>query len=662
MKSNAKLLLVLSDTKALDLRDTLVKLGYTNLEHIASNDQALEYIRKYFPDLVLVEIHAESGVGGIEFGQKIYTQYDIPVVYISDRSSQTTIRRSRGTTPFGYLFDPIDESKILATIEVAITRHALERELQGNKQWLNGIVNGISDGLIAVDMDETIRLFNPVAEELTEEISFNCVGKNLKDVLKVYYANTDERVTFSHILTFFQNQNFRTEFEASLIRKNGSRLPIEISISPIKNEKEHTQTGIILLLRDITDRKRALEEISRHARWSESMRRAAKQLSSSLDVKTVLDMVCEISNQIVNTNATVAFILSADQKYLKYATHVLDRKTILETDPKDFLLPVPLIENFISLAEPLLFIENFEELHIPEIPFWDDIKKKNIRSVVIVGMYQKESLIGVLIAQTLDEVRTFTEAELEFLRGLTDQASIAVSNAILFEQVVAGRERQQALTRRLVSLQEDERRNLAQDLHDQIGQMLTGLQFSLSGLLPQAPHEQKEKIASIQKSVSNLISQTRELSLNLRPSMLDDTGLVLTLIWHFDRYTSQTDIQVDFQHFNILQKRFSSEIETTVFRIIQESLTNVARYAETDSVNIRLEYEEEVIKLDIIDHGKGFDLEVLNTKSHMGINGMRERAYSVGGLLDINSSLGNGTHIHAAIPLSGIIERRHHER
>jgi signal transduction histidine kinase len=218
------------------------------------------------------------------------------------------------------------------------------------------------------------------------------------------------------------------------------------------------------------------------------------------------------------------------------------------------------------------------------------------------------------------------------------------------------------LTRRLVDVQEDERRNLARELHDQIGQMLTGLQFSLSALLPQATDAQKEKIASIQKMVSNLIAQTREISINLRPSMLDDTGLILTLIWHFDRFTSQTDIEVKFKHYNILDKRFKPEVETAIYRIVQEALTNVARHAKTDVVEVTIKLEGQLITVEISDQGQGFDLDQVDLSSHMGLNSMRERAYVVGGLMDIQTAPGSGTSIHAEIPLSGKVERRQHER
>jgi signal transduction histidine kinase len=327
-----------------------------------------------------------------------------------------------------------------------------------------------------------------------------------------------------------------------------------------------------------------------------------------------------------------------------------------------FNIPIDLITKILSQSKPIVAIKDIQTLDMPGIPYLNKIKEMDVRSLAISGMYHNNILTGILVAQMHGTIRDFTQEDLELLRGLTDHASIAVGNAILFEQVMASRARQQALTRRLVDVQEDERRSLARELHDQIGQMMTGLQFSLSALLPQASSEQKTKIAEIQKLVSDLIAQTREISINLRPSMLDDTGLILTLLWHFNRYTSQTDIQVNFKHFDLIDKRFRTEIETNIFRIIQEALTNVARYAKTDLVDVLLKFEEQIITLEISDQGQGFDLDSVDTSSHMGLNSMRDRAYSVGGLMDIQTAPGRGTHIHVVIPLSGKVERRQHER
>ena len=662
---NAKLLLALNEKKARNLYTSLFNFGYKVFDLVADNNEVLEILVETRPDLVLVGIHNDKGIGGIQFGQQIYSQYDIPVIYVSDQSSQDTIQRSGGTTPFGYLFDLMDEKEVVATIEVALARHSMERKLRESKQWLNTIVDCISEGLVVIDLEERIRLINPVAAHLTGKTGFDFIGKPLDDFLSLMYPNSNERVTFSHTLAFFQNQNFRTGFEAVLLRNDGTQIPVEIFISALSDK--NVQVGMVLTFRDISERKRTLLEIRQHAMQSAAMLRAAKRLNSRLDVKTVLNTVCEICNNTIKTTATSAFLYDASREALVSTAIVVNNDINEYTfDTKNFQarfeVPIALILSILSQSQPVVAIGDFQALDTSDIPYLNKIYELDVRSLAVAGMYQNNALSGILVAQMHGTMRDFTEEELELLRGLADQASIAVGNATLFEQIIASRERQQALTRRLVELQESERRGLARELHDQIGQMLTVLQFSLSTLNHGANDEQKNEIVKAQNMVRDLIAQTREISINLRPSMLDDTGLVLTLIWYFDRYTAQTNIKVAFRHNNILEKRFNAEIETAVFRIIQEALTNVARHAKTDSVSVMLQLSGDKIKIEIVDQGRGFEPGEVDTTSHMGLGSMQERAYAVGGLLEINSAPSIGTRIHAVIPLVGIVERRQRER
>jgi PAS domain S-box-containing protein len=662
---DASLLLVLDDPLAKELQDTLKGLGYQIADCVSTGQQALESIARLRPDLALVGIHLSGELGGIVIGKQLYDQHDLPVIYISDQSGQATIRRSRGTAPFGYLFSPSDEKQILATIEVALARHSMEKKVRESEQWLSTILHSISDGVIALDMEERIRFINPIAEELIRKKRLAVIDKPLDEVLTLVYANSEEHVSISHVIAFFQNQTLRTGFEALLLRKDGTRVPVEIFISPLTDKD--VQVGMVLAFQDITDRKRTLEEIRLYAMRSAALLRAAEQLNARLDVKAVLSMVCEICNNTLNTTATSAFLHDPAQNAFISITIAVNNavshyKFDKQTFSKRYEIPVELISNVLSQSKPVVAIKDIQGLDLPGIPYLSKIRDMDVRSLAISGMYQNNALTGILVAQMHDTIREFTQEDLDLLRGLTDQATIAVGNATLFEQVVASRSRQQALTRRLVDVQEDERRNLARELHDQIGQMLTGLQFSLSALLPQAPSEQKEKITNIQKMVSNLIAQTREISINLRPSMLDDTGLILTLIWHFDRYTSQTDIEVNFQHYNVLDKRFKPEIETAIYRIVQEALTNVARHAGTNSVEVMIKLEEQMITVEISDQGQGFELSSVDSTSHMGLNSMRERAYVVGGLMDIQTAPGKGTRVQVVIPLSGKVERRQYER
>jgi signal transduction histidine kinase len=135
-----------------------------------------------------------------------------------------------------------------------------------------------------------------------------------------------------------------------------------------------------------------------------------------------------------------------------------------------------------------------------------------------------------------------------------------------------------------------------------------------------------------------------------------------TLLWHIDRYTSQTGIRVNFEYAE-LPKRLPLEIETAAYRIIQEALTNVARYAQVKEVFVGLVAQDKTLWVEVLDNGKGFDLAGESDRPTSGLSGMRERAGLVGGYLVVESFLNQGTQIVAALPLGGQpLERRKYDR
>ena len=219
------------------------------------------------------------------------------------------------------------------------------------------------------------------------------------------------------------------------------------------------------------------------------------------------------------------------------------------------------------------------------------------------------------------------------------------------------------LSRQLVEVQEAERRHLASELHDQVGQMLTGLQFSLEMCKALPDQEVKSHLATSQEIVKEIIAQVRELSLNLRPSLLDDMGLHECLEWHIERYSKQTGIRVQLTEDGLVEKRFPSDIEITVFRIIQEALTNIARHARTQEACVDVHVNGEDIYFTIQDQGQGFDPESVEAEyESTGLGGMRERVNLIGGQFEIRSAPGIGTLINVRIPTQRYVERRKNGR
>jgi PAS domain S-box-containing protein len=218
-------------------------------------------------------------------------------------------------------------------------------------------------------------------------------------------------------------------------------------------------------------------------------------------------------------------------------------------------------------------------------------------------------------------------------------------------------ERLKLLSRRLMEVQEQERRNIALELHDEIGQVLTGLKLTLEVGSRVPPGEVNNSLEKARTLVNELMARVRKLSLDLRPAMLDDLGLLPTLLWHIENYTAQTHVSVSFKHSGLEKQRFSPEVETGAYRLVQEALTNVARHANVDSATVRVWADQHVLSIKVEDCGQGFDLELLSARETSGLAGMRERTTLLGGQLRIDSRIGGGTRLLAELSIDEPAEK-----
>jgi PAS domain S-box-containing protein len=218
------------------------------------------------------------------------------------------------------------------------------------------------------------------------------------------------------------------------------------------------------------------------------------------------------------------------------------------------------------------------------------------------------------------------------------------------EELRLSRNQLQDLSRRLVELHETEQRAIGRELHDQIGQMLTALKIILV-VLPDLPADQvTRKMEQARELVDELLARVSQLTLDLRPPMLDDLGLMPALGWHIRNVRDQTGISVDFNHRGLEGRRFDPEVETTAYRIVQEALTNAARHSRANRASIRVYAGAGQLEIRIEDEGQGFDPELALAKNR-GLRGMRERAKLLGGTLDVDSEIGRGARIRLVLPL-----------
>lgn len=216
----------------------------------------------------------------------------------------------------------------------------------------------------------------------------------------------------------------------------------------------------------------------------------------------------------------------------------------------------------------------------------------------------------------------------------------------------------QALSMRLLRVQEEERRTISRELHDHLGQLLTGLRFQLEAAHKAAPAALQGVLQESLGASDEILRFLREMTQQLRPRVLDDLGLAPALEWHANLFQRQTGITVALD-VSLPPGRLPGDLETTVFRVVQEALTNVARHAGTTAANVTLTTNGNQLIVEITDRGRGFDVDAVHARrDSLGLTGLCERVILAGGRSEIFSRVGQGTRIHAEFPLDPLPDDR----
>jgi signal transduction histidine kinase len=230
------------------------------------------------------------------------------------------------------------------------------------------------------------------------------------------------------------------------------------------------------------------------------------------------------------------------------------------------------------------------------------------------------------------------------------------------EQARAERDRLRAkLLDNVISAQEEERKRIARELHDETGQALTSLLIGLRTLEERCPSQEvKDQAEELRSVTTETLESVHNLALELRPSVLDDLGLVAAVERYVAEFAQRYSLQVDMATHGMQSRRFAPSMETALYRIVQEGLTNVARHAQARTVSLLLECRANWMRVILEDDGRGFDLEsVLHSTRRLGLYGMQERVEILGGTLAIESRPGAGTSIFVEVPLQqeAVLER-----
>ncbi|MBX7185750.1 MAG: PAS domain S-box protein [Vicinamibacteria bacterium] len=263
-------------------------------------------------------------------------------------------------------------------------------------------------------------------------------------------------------------------------------------------------------------------------------------------------------------------------------------------------------------------------------------------------------IIGAVTAAAA-KPRRFSNDDLEIIRLVADRAGPAIERARLVNEAQEAQERLAALSRRLLSAHEDERRRVAGELHDELGQILTAVKINLESLALSDPAAAALRLADATRSVDHAMHRVRDIALDLRPSVLDDLGLPPALRWYVDRFARAAKVEARVAIDAVPE--LDPQIETACFRVAQEALTNVARHAQAKQVRLNLSLVPDGLELSVVDDGIGFDVTEGRLKAargaSMGLLGMEERVSLAGGRFEVTATKGGGTRVRALFPVQG---------
>lgn len=269
------------------------------------------------------------------------------------------------------------------------------------------------------------------------------------------------------------------------------------------------------------------------------------------------------------------------------------------------------------------------------------------------------SVAGALVLGLLPEMTLLRRRDLELLETIASQLTIAIENATRYGESQARETLRGELLHQIVSAQERERQRIARELHDGTGQTLTALGLGFAAASENVQHNPtlaSSQLAELKVMSTQALQELRDLIRDLRPSLLDDLGLVPALQSQVQLFAERTGVQAEFV-LNGRRQRVQPETETIVFRIAQEALTNVAKHAQASQVTVEVSFTDNLLCLEVRDDGRGFEPQMAfesigNKQQAWGLLGMQERVALVGGSCVVHSAPGNGTAVQVSIPIT----------
>lgn len=638
--------ILIADDNA-DMREYVQRVLRDRYEVTAvdNGESALKSARERRPDLIVSDIMMPrlDGFGLVQTVRSDDSLKNIPVILLSARAGEEAHVDGLQSGADDYLTKPFSARELLARVQshlaMAQIRQQsteLERKLRLDSELLAAIVASSEDAIVSKTLDGIITSWNKSAQRTFGYTPEEAIGKHISLIIPP--DRLDEEV---HIIERLRRGERIEHFQTVRRRKDGSTLDVALTISPVRDSTGRV-VGASKVARDITAEKLAEE---RERRITEQAVAANAKFRAVFEQTTVFAGIMTKDGVLVEANR-----MSLDACGHR-AEDVLGKpfwQTAWWQDVKESREKIKAATPLAAKGIPYREILKYS---------WGDGTERLVDFALYPIVDDKGEVL--FLHPTGIDITDLKLAE-ENYRNLAERLDLEVkARTVELEnrnlEVIRQSELLRAFSQRLLRAQDEERRRIARELHDSAGQTLTVLGINLAQLVQKTGRRAPElanDAESIQETVQQLHREIRTASYLLHPPLLDETGLSSALSWYVQGLVQRSGLDINLsipEDFG----RLPREMELSIFRLVQESLTNIHRHSASKTASIRIARDAKLIRVDIRDQGKGISQEKLSEiqsrGSGVGIRGMRERLREFDGTLEIESS-DSGTRVLVEIP------------
>jgi len=523
---------------------------------------------------------------------------------------------------------------------------------------LQDAIDGIEDKLFVIDREYRVNFVNLAMKQSLPE-SKPLIGKRCYEVFEGRNNPCSSPLWKCPLAKVLQSGNQTTIIspDHALSSETISNRYVKITLYPIRDSQGDIN-AFAELRKDVTAERELENQILKRHHHLHALNRISSATSGLWDLDAILNIALNTVLEIIGATTGGILLLHEQTQLLSYRVYRgLSAKYVEQVKMR---LGEGVAGKVAQTGEPVVLEDISRD---PRTAYPDLVSTEGLRGFVSVPLKAKDEVVGVMnVAAHIPG--QFSAEDMYLLNSIGCQLGTAIEQARLYQRLELGRERYQTLLQHALTAQEEERKRIARELHDETSQALTSLTLNLQAAITKAETDgvvDADFIGKLQKIQSLTVHTQNEISKlmkELRPTLLDELGLPAAISRYAKDSLESLGTKI-FTEFEGVEERLPTEVEVTLFRISQGMIGNILEHAEAKNVSIRLECNASECVLDVKDDGKGFDVSKI-TRVDKGGRGaglftMKERARLVGGGCSIKSRPGKGTRIVVKVPVKGFM-------